>query len=179
MKTVSEVLTKVKGEGKVKDTLTGKGAFSAAGFSDLVNALANDTTFSIPVYKDGKKVDSVNVSELIRSDVKASIEKAHCPQKSELGVVDTSEIVTKGLARAIPYIVTEQIRSGRKFDLPSGANYEGSIYLTDVPAATKTVAVRDPKTQQNLGEVLIENQAYVQVRAKSKVPEHLQKKTRK
>ena len=180
MKTVNETYGKLKGEDNVKKTLTGKGAFSAANFGDLVGALANDVTFKIPTYdKDGKKAGEVCVSDMIRADIKATIEKAHCPQKSELGVIDTADIVTKNTAQAIPYIVMEQLKTGRKFDLPRGKNVEGSIYLADVPKSSKTVAIRDPKTQENLGTVVIETDDYVQVRSRSKAPAHLQKKTRK
>lgn len=179
MKTVREVYGRLKGDNNLGRTLTGKGAFSSAGFGDLVNALANDTTFKIPTYdKDGKKDGEVCIADMIRADVKATIERAHCPQKSELGVIDSAEIVTRNTAQAIPYIIMEQLRTGRKFELPRGENVEGAIYLSDVPKSTKTVAIRDPKTQQNLGSVVIETDDYVQVRAKSKAPAHLQKKVR-
>ena len=49
-KMVNEVLGKAKGEDKVNEMLTGKGAFSKSAFGDLVNALANDTTFKIKTY---------------------------------------------------------------------------------------------------------------------------------
>ena len=48
---------------------------------------------------------TVNVSELIRNDLKKTIDNAKYPQKSEAGVLDSTEIVTKGLSEAIPYIV--------------------------------------------------------------------------
>ena len=119
MKTVNEVFTKSKGEGKVNDTLTGKGSFSKQGFGDVVNAMINDTTFKVKTYgKDGKVSNEFNISELIRNDIKKTMEKAKYPQKSEAAVFDTCEIITNGLAEAIPYIVEEHIKQGKKFDLP-------------------------------------------------------------
>ena len=47
MKTVKDTFGKVKGDDKITDILTGKGAFSKAGFADTVSAMANDTTFKI------------------------------------------------------------------------------------------------------------------------------------
>ena len=179
-KMVNEVLGKAKGEDKVNEMLTGKGAFSKSAFGDLVNALANDTTFKIPTYnKDGQKSGEVSVSELLRKDMKESIEKAKYPQKSEAGVLNTSEVCTKGLAEAIPYIVMEQLKSGKKFDLPNTNKSTGSMYRARVPCKKKSVQTRDPKTQTALGSVEITTKDSVQVRAKSPVPEHLTTRVRK
>lgn len=180
MKTVKDTFGKIKGEDKITDILTGKGAFSKTGFADTVSALANDTTFKIPTYdKDGKKTGEVSISELIRNDIKKTLDKAKYPQKSEAGVLDSAEIVTTGLAEAIPHIVMAQISMGKKFDLPTQPTVQGSIYLANVPGKTKTTQVRDPKTQANLGTSTITTKDSIQIRAKSPVPGHLQTKVRK
>ena len=177
MKLVSEVFSKIKGEGNVEKTLTGKGAFSKGNFGDLVGALGNDTTFQVKSFKDGKD-QSVNLSELLRSDLKKSIANAKYPQKSEIGVVDSSELCTTGLSEAIPYIVAEQIRSGRKFSLPSQKDMVGDIFLAKVPSKTKVVKVRDIKTREDCGTATITTKDYIQVRAKSPAPKHLTTKIR-
>lgn len=180
MKTVNETLGKIKGEGKLDEVMTGKGAFSKAGFSDTVNALVNDTTFKVKTFsKDGNVSGEVSISDMIRDDLKKTLANAKYPQKSEAAVLDTVDICTKGLAEAIPYIVMEQMKCGKKFDLPTQANVGGSIYLADVPGKVKTVQIRDPKTQQNLGSAVITTKDSVQIRAKSPVPAHLQTKIRK
>ncbi len=181
MKTVKDTFSKLKGgDDKVTSMLTGKGAFSKAGFQDTVSALANDSSFKIPTYsKDGKKVGEINISELLRSDIKKTLEKAKYPQKSEAGVLDSSEIVTTGLAEAIPHIVMQQMMQGKKFDLPAQPAVQGSIYLAPVAGKTKTISVRDPKTQENLGSATITTKDSVQIRAKSPVPDHLTTKVRK
>lgn len=171
MKTVNEVLGKVKGTEKINDVCTGKGPFSASGFGDLVNSLVNDTTFKIKTFdKDGNPNGEVNLSEIIRSDIKSTVDKAKYPQKSEAGVLDSSEIVTTGLAQAIPYIVMQQISCGKKFDLPQGANVQGSVYLADVKGGEKVSKVRDISTGQELGTSTTVTTDYVQVRAKSTAP---------
>lgn len=170
-KNVADVFGKQKGTDKISDVLTGKGAFSKAGFADSVNALANDTTFSVKQYdKDGKEIGTVNISELIRSDLKATVQKAGYPQKSEAAVLDTTEIVTKGIAEAIPYIVMEQLKMGKKFDLPSQPNVQGSVYLAPVKGKEKTSKIRDIQTKQELGTVTTTTKDSVQVRVKSPVP---------
>ena len=180
MKMVNDVLGKTKGEDKINDILTGKGSFSKQGFGDVVNAMVNDTTFKLPTYgKDGKVNGEVNISEMIRNDLKKTLEKAKYPQRSESGVIDTCEIVTTGLAEAIPHLIMEQIKQGKKFDMPVQSRCIGSVYLADVPAKTKEVQIRDPKTQENLGSATIKTEAYVQLRAKSPAPAHLQTKIRK
>lgn len=179
-KMVNEVLGKIKGDGKVNDILTGKGSFSKQGFGDTVSALANDTTFKIKTFdKDGKSNGTVCLSELIRNDVKKTIEKAGYPQKSEAGVLDTSEIVTTGIAEAIPYIVMEQIKCGKKFQLPNTEKSTGCVFLKDVKAKVRESKVRDPQTQKDLGSVTITTKDSVQIRTSSPVPKHLQTKVRK
>ena len=180
-KTVNEVLTKVKGEGKQKDILTGKGSFSATGFGDLVSAMANDTTFKVKQYdKEGKVCGELSISELIREDLKKTLEKAKYPQKSEAAVLNNCEIVTNGMAKAIPYLVMQQISCGKKFDLPAAPKVAGSIYLANVPGKTReNVPIRDPKTKQVLGTVTTTTKDSIQIRAKSPVPAYLQTKVRK
>ena len=180
MKMVKEVLAKVKGEGNELKTLTGKGAFSATGFNDMVNAMATDTSFKIPTFgKDGKKDGEINISELIRDDLKKTLEKAKYPQKSEAGVLDTCDIVTTGLAKAVPQLVMAWIASGRKFDLPNTATSTGSVYLQSVPGGVKTSQVRDMKTGKDLGTVTTTTKDHIEVRTKSSAPDWLKSKVRK
>lgn len=172
-KMVNDVLGAVKGTDKVSDIITGKGSFSKAGFADTVSAFANDTSFKLDTYgKDGKKNGSVNLSELIRADIKKTVEKAGYPQKSEAAVFDTAEIVTKGISEAIPYIVMEQIKCGKKFDLPRQEKVQGSVYLADVPGKTKLSKIRDVQSQKELGTVETKTKDSVQIRAKSPVPDN-------
>lgn len=179
-KSVLEVFGKVKGTDKVNDLITGKGSFSKQGFSDAVSAMVNDTTFKITTYgKDGKPNGQVNLSELIRNDIKKTVEKAGYPQKSEADVLNTAEIATKGLAEAVPHMVMEYMKMGKKFDLPQQPKVGGSIYLADVKGKEKTSKIRDIKTKQDLGTVNIKTQDSVQIRAKSPVPAYLQTKVRK
>lgn len=171
MKMVNELLTETKGAGKINDVMTGKAPFSNKGFGDMVSALANDTTFKIPTYdKDGNKTGDVSISQLIRDDIKATVDKAKYPQKSEAGVFDSSEIVTKGIAEAVPYIVMEQLKQGKQFNLPAQPNVVGSVYLADVEGKTRTSDVRDIQTNTKTGTVTVTTKDYVQVRAKSPAP---------
>lgn len=169
-KMVKDVLSAIKGTDKVSDIVTGKGSFSKQGFGDLVNALANDTTFKIKTYDKGKENGAVNISELIRSDIKKTIEKAGYPQKSEAAVLDTAEICTKNLAEVIPHMVMQQVMCGKKFDLPQQPTVAGSIYLAPVPGKKKVSKVRDIQTKQELGTVEITTKDSVQIRTKSPVP---------
>lgn len=179
MKTVNEVLSAAKGEGHENEIVTGKGSFSKSGFGDLVSSLANDTTYRITTYdKDGKETGDLSISELIRGDIKKTLAEAKYPQQSEAAVLDTCNICTSGLAQAIPQIVMEQISCGKKFDLPTKPDVNGSIYLADVPAGTKTSAIRDIKTQEPLGSVTTTNEAYIAVKAKSPAPESKVTRTR-
>ncbi len=175
----NEVLEKVKGAGNVTKTVTGKGSFSKQGFNDLVSALVNDTTFKVSIRgKDGKTVQA-SISELIREDLKKTVAAAKFPQKSEICVLDTCEIHCNGLAEAIPLIVNEQLRTGKKFELPAQDDMNGAIYLAPIKGKTRVVNVRDMKTGADCGTTTITTKDSVQVRAKSPVPKHRQTKVRK
>lgn len=180
MKKAMDVLTQIKGEGNAAKTLTGKGAFSSPAFSSFVNALANDKEFKFKSFdKATGKEKETNISELLVADAKKTIENAKFPQKSEVGVLNTTEIATNGLAQVIPAIVTEWLRTGKKFPLVDQKDFNGSINLMPVKGKTKTITVRDMKTWVPVGTVDVTTKDSVQVRAKSSVPAHLQTKVRK
>lgn len=180
MKFVNDVLEKLKGPGKANETLTGKGSFSQSGFGDMVNAYANDTTATVSsVAKDGITEVKLNISSLIREDFKKSAANAKFPQKSEVGVYDTSEISTAGIAKSIPHLVLEYMRAGKKFEFPAQKDLNGSSFLAKVPAKTKTVTVRDFKTKEVVGTTTITSKDSVQIRTKSPVPKPLQTKVRR
>lgn len=181
MKDVKETLSKVKGSDNVDAILTGKGTFSQSGFSDMVNAMANDSTYKVTTYgKDGNPSGDMNISEMLRADLKKTVAKAGYPQKSEAGVLDTVEMCTANLSKVIPVIVMEQIKCGKKFDLPAQPGIStSSVYLAPVKGKEKTIKVRDPKTQADLGTAVITTKDSIQVRVKSPVPDYLTDKVRK
>lgn len=181
MKTLTEVLEAAKGTGNANTMQAGKAPYSASFFSELVHAAANDTQFKIPQYNPntGEKVGDINISEMLRADMKKTIEAAKYPQKSEAGVLDSVEISTKGLEKSITQILMLAMGVGKKVNLPAQPDINASIYLADVPAKSKKVNIRDPKTQEPLGVCQIDTAAYKQVRAQSRAPKYLQKKTKR
>jgi len=111
MKLVNEVLERLKGKGNSSKVLTGKGSFSKQGFGELCNALLNDTTYKATRWVNGKE-ETVNLSELYRADIKKTIANAKYPGKTELGVIDSSEICTDGLTEAAPHLILKYIETG-------------------------------------------------------------------
>jgi hypothetical protein len=179
VKLANDVLVKLKGKEKVNETICGKGAYSNKGFEDLFHVLANDTTFEVSkIDKDGKEV-KYNLSAPIRESCKKTISNAKYPQKSELDVVNTSEIDTKDWVDCFKHAVDVWMSCGRKFDLLNKSDRNGSIYLVKVPPKKKTVNVHDIKTKENLGTTTISTEEYTQLRVKSHVPKHLQTKVRR
>lgn len=178
-KTVKEVLEKIKGTGNETKTMTGKGSFSSSNFADFVHAMANDGSFKVKsVGKDGKETETC-VKDLLVADAKRTLADAKYPQKSEAGTLDTSEIATTGLSKAITPIITEWLRTGRKLPIAPQKDFVGDVYLASLPGRTKTVNVRDIKTGANIGTTTITSKDSVQVRVKSPVPAHLLTKVRK
>ena len=180
MSFAKDFLEKIKGQGNANKTLTGKGSFSRQGFKDLVGALANDNDFKVTSRaKNGEPVET-SISSLIKGDILSTMKKLNYPNKQELAeAVQNGKIDVTGLSEAIPHIVMEQIKTGKKFDLPANDVTNGSIYLAPVAGKTKTVTVRDIKTKEELGTATITTQDSIQVRSKSPVPKHLQTKVRK
>ena len=179
MKTVKETIGKIKGD-NLNEVMTGKAAFSQTGFSDTINALVNDTSFKIPTYdKDGNTTGEMCISEMMREDLKKSIANAGYPQKSEIDVINTSEICTTNLAKVVVPMVMEYMSCGKKVDLPLKPGFTGSVYLAKVPAKEAVHKVRDIKTKADLGTCTINTKEHVKAAVKSPAPKYLQTKVRK
>lgn len=179
MKTVEEVLAEIKGSNNTSEIKAGKAPFSQSAFGDLVHALVNDTTYKIPQFnpKTGEKVGEINISELLREDLKKTVENAKYPQKPEADVLNSVEIATKGLTQTFGEILMQQLSTGKGFNIPPQPEMVARLTIADVPASKRTIPVRDPQTQKDLGTAEITTQAYKQLRAHSPAPEH--KKTTK
>jgi len=179
MKTVNEVLQKLKGEDKVDETICGKGSFSKAAFSDITNALINDTTFKVEVLDKQGKATEVNFSELFREELKKNIASAGYPQKPEIGVVDNANLYGNVIAEMAPHLIDMYVATGRKFEFPLHKDRISSVYLVDVKGKTKDTTVRDMKTGEKIGTTTTTTQDHIQMRVKSQVPKALVKKVRK
>lgn len=179
MKSVNEVLTKLKGEGNVDKTVCGKGAFSKAAFTEITNALVNDSTFKLPVMDKHGNVTEVNLSEMYRAELKKNIAAAGYPQKPEIDVVDSININTNALADIIPHVLDMYVACGKKFEFPNHEDRISSIYLVDVKGKTKDTTVRDMKTGDVIGTTTTTTKDHVQMRVKSQVPKKLVHKVRK
>jgi len=178
-KSMKDFLGEIKGKGNEDKTMTGKGSFSTATFSKFVHAAINDRDYRVTsVGKDGKRTEMC-LSDLITGDIKKTVTDAKYPQKSEIGILDSADIATAGLAKAISPLVTEWVKTARKFPLQPQAEFAGDIYLASVPGKTKVVNVRDIKSGANIGTTTITSQDSVQVRSKSPVPSHLVHKVRR
>ena len=179
MKTVNEILTKLKGAGKENTTITGKGAFSAAGWNGYFNALANDKTFKVTKYNKDGTTTAISISDAIREDFKKTAKNANFPGPTEIDKYDTCDIVTTGTAKIIGDAIVGYMETGRKFDFPPNPNMNASIYLATIPPGTKTTAVRHPQTKEDLGTSTTTNKEYIRMKAKSTVPPSKQTKVRK
>lgn len=179
-KSMKEVLGQIKGTGKENEVLTEKKGFSASAFDSYVNAIVNDRSYEfVTVDKKGNET-KMNISDMIRGDLKKTIKDAGCPQPSELGVCDTCDITTKGLANAIRPIVTGFLATGKKFPLTPQATFGADIFLAPLPGTTKTIDTIDNMTDRNkTGTCTTITEDSVRVKVKSPVPKHLVKKVRK
>lgn len=173
MKTVNEIFAKIKGAENVDKVLAEKKRANSVDTKLLVNALVNDKTYKIDNFKTEEEV---NISELIRNDIKKTLEKAKFPQKNEASVIDDAEICTEGLTKAIPYLVLEHLKTGRTFELPPQEKMKASIYLRAMPARTRQIKIRNVQNGKQIGDVTLVSKDWFQLRAKSPIPKHLQRK---
>lgn len=176
MKLVNEIFEKIKGAENVDKILAVKKRANAIDTKALVNALANDKTYKIDNFKTEEEV---NISELLRSDLKKTLQRAQFPQKNEISVLDDVEIATDGLTKAIPYMVLEYLKTGRIFELPEQEKLKAAIYLKEIPGASRIIKIRNVQNGKPIGNVnLITKDAFV-LRAKSPIPSHLKRKVYK
>ena len=159
-----------------KNVLTSRKRFNANEFKSVVTALANDSSYKVDNFKTEEEF---SIGEAIRSDLKKTIERAKFPQKNEASVLDNVDICVDGLAKAIPYIVLEHLKTGRTFDLPDQEKLNASIYLQDRPASTRDIPMRNPKTGEDMGTATIINKDHFILKAKSPVPKNLQRRVYK
>jgi hypothetical protein len=179
-KSVIDVLADLKGKDKVNTPLTGKGPFSAPGFSAYVAAMANDKTYKVPIYnKSTGKTEPTSVHELFVQDAKKTAANAGYPQKAEAGVYNDSEIATNGISQAIKILADGWLETGRKFPLLDKPNRSGYVYLQPVKGGVKESKIRDMKSGQPIGTTTTTTKDHVAVRAKSQVPAALTSKVRK
>lgn len=179
MKTVEEVYKATKGDGNIDKIVAGKGSFSKQGFSDTVEALANDKDFFINVYnKDNEKIGEISIHDKLLSDFKKTLEKAGWPQKSEEEILDKCDLFTKGLAEVIPYIVEQYLAQGKKFTLPPTDMYGASIYLMEVKGKKTARDISDPQTHEIIGRVEFDYKDHIKVGSKTEIPNRLYKKVR-
>lgn len=172
-KLVNEIFEKIKGAENADKTLATKKRFNANEFKAVVSALANDPTHK---EENFKSEEEFSIADALRSDLKKTIERAKFPQKNEASVLDTVDICTDGLAKSIPYILLEHLKTGRMFDLPDQEKLKASIYLQEVPAKSREIPFRNVQNGAPLGTVTVVNKDCFQLRSKSPVPKHLQRK---
>lgn len=175
-KLVNEIFEKIKGAENIDKILTSRKRFNANEFKSVVTALANDSSYKVDNFKTEEEF---SIGEAIRSDLKKTIERAKFPQKNEASVLDNVDICVDGLAKAIPYIVLEHLKTGRTFDLPDQEKLNASIYLQDRPATTRDIPMRNPKTGEDMGTATIINKDHFILKAKSPVPKNLQRRVYK
>lgn len=180
-KLFNETAINIKGDGNADKLVAGKAVASKDKSGAMVNALLGDATKSFPIIgKDGTVTGEINPSQIFRDCIKKTVQSAGCPGKTELSVLDTCDVCTKGLEDVIPLVVREAwVGIGTKMKLPPTDNFTGELYLQNVPGATKVYDTKDMKTGAPTGTAEITYPDHIQLRAKSGPPEHQKTKVRK
>ena len=175
-RSVEEIYAITKGPDRINEVVTGKGSYSEKGFKDLSKALVNDRDYKVKTYTNGKEDGEISIHDKWVDSLTKTYKKAGCPQESELGKLDSAELVIDGISETIPFIILEWIEQGKKFDLPETDQLKASIYLAPVEGKTKVVPARNPKTQEELGNVEVTTRDSLKLVSKSPVPNHLKSK---
>ena len=66
--------------------------------------------------------------------------------------------------------------AGNKFDLLPKEDFKGSLYLSTVEAASRVSTVRNPQTNEDMGEFEFSHKAYKTLKASSPCPKYLKSK---
>lgn len=174
---VDEALELIKSEGKMN-------RFNKKKFESVMIALANDPKFKEEVAK--KVGDEVVVGEIIPSKsfrkwLKRIVEKAGVDEKESEKVLDPSFTITSvdGLYEFFTTAVYEYMAAGNRFDFPSHEDFQGSLYLKDVPESSTVYTARNPRTGESLGEFETHKKAHKVLAAKSSCPAWLASRKKK
>ncbi len=176
VETVGEVLAEIKQKGSTPNR------FSKKAFNRLVKAMVNDPTFTEAVAESSGeeliKVTDVAVSEGFRKFLKKVLEKAGMDKKDSEVVLGKDFTIDNvdGLYEFFSAALYEYMNAGNRFDLLQKENFKGSLYLANVEAGSRVSKVRNPTTNEFMGDFEFSHQAYQTLKVTSPCPKYLKSK---
>lgn len=172
--------------GLVLDEIKQKGntpnRFSKKAFNRLMRAILNDPTFTEKVaVSSGEeliKVEEIAVSEEFRKFLKKVLEKAGIDKKDSEVVLSKDFTIDNvdGLYEFFAAAMYEYMNAGNKFDLLPKEDFKGSLYLSTVAASSRVSTVRNPQTNESMGDFEFSHKAYKTLKATSPCPKYLKSK---
>ncbi len=147
-----------------------------------MRAILNDPTFTEKVaVSSGEeliKVEEIAVSEEFRKFLKKVLEKAGIDKKDSEVVLSKDFTIDNvdGLYEFFASAMYEYMNAGNKFDLLPKEDFKGSLYLSTVEAASRVSTVRNPQTNEDMGEFEFSHKAYKTLKASSPCPKYLKSK---
>lgn len=177
---LKEVTANLTGGGKENETGTGKKPFSKPLYQKYTHAFINDPANAVTrPGPDGKPI-KINVREAVVADVRKTVENAGYPQKSEIGVLENTEIATKNISGFVPDMIVGWLRENRKFIIPPFDGCSGAqLYVQPVKGKTRVVATRNMETGEPTGTSTITTTDHLVIRCKSAPPADCVTKVRK
>jgi hypothetical protein len=147
-----------------------------------MKAIVNDTSFKAKVAQASGnellRVEEIAVTEDFRKFLKKVLEKAGMDKKDSevvLGEDFTIENVD-GLYEFFVECMYQYMNAGNQFNLLPKEDFRGSLYLKKIEAGSRIASVRNPQTNEDMGEFEFSHEAYTSLAASSPCPEYLKSK---
>ena len=177
--TVAEVLKDISAPRKDDNTFQYK-KFNKKSFNKLMTAIANDVEFTTEVVSSSKgeikSKEELKVTEGFRKWVQKVIETAGIDPK-ESAFVLSNDFQFKdcdGLYEFFATVVWEFLNSGNKFSFIDKEDFNGSLYIKEVPETTVVKKdAKNPITGEILGDFETNTKAHKTLAVKSTCPKWL------
>lgn len=153
-KTVDEVMTEITATKKTNKDGVEKWAynrFNKRNFNSLMKAMLNDPEFKFVAakLKDGGNVstEDIMVTKDFREFLKKVLVKAGVDSNDAQAVTSADFVIDNvdGLYEFFAAAMQTYMSAGNKFDLIQTPSFKASLYVEDVPEATKVYDAKDPK----------------------------------
>jgi hypothetical protein len=161
-----------------KEKKNGINRYSEKRYSEYALALINDTDFHTNRYvlRDKEQVEEkVYPSKQMKKFLKGILMQLGM-SKMETAILDDEDFVIKNVDGLIDFIKELNylyLEQGNEIKFPDRKDFQGSIYLTEVPEKSYNRKSINPKTGEVLGDLTVTVKEHKELKANKEVPDWL------
>lgn len=178
--TVKEALESMQGKVKENgDVVVNR--FNKRNFNTLMVALANDIEFTAKVAKVKKgecELEDVMVTKGFRKWCKNLVEKMGVDSSESARIMTDKFVIDNmdGLYDFFAEAMYQYMDAGNRFDLPGKKDFQGGMYIKNVPETKKVADFTNPADKSFIGTFETTKKKHKELKVKSSCPSYLSEK---